>query len=196
MMSKRDVTKQVSNGFIAALIMLFVVILSGCTASGGQNTNIHPTVVKMDASWHMRYANAQSAKQDPAVNLIMAGTVTSLQASQKQGPLVTTDAIFTITRIAWNPQKLNVGSAIAVRTLGGTIGNTRYEVDDLPMYQVGEHEILFLHVDSATGIAEALGGPSGRLLVQNGIVKPLNSEGMDVPPNTSEDTFLSSIPSA
>lgn len=195
-MLRRHSTKQLTGLFTVVLISLLAIFVSGCAGNSGQNTQISPTVVTMDASWHMRYTNVRSAKQDPDVNLIISGTVASLKPAQQNGPIVTTDAIFNISRVAWNPHKLSVNSTLTVSTLGGTIGNTRYEVDDLPLFQVGEREILFLHFDSKAGRAEALGGPSGRLLVQNGIVKPLNSEGMDVPPNTTEDSFLSSIPSA
>lgn len=189
-------TRRVGSAFVIALISLSVVFLSGCGEGPGQNAQSTPTIVRMDASWHIHYANVKSAKQDPDLNLIIAGTVVSLKPAQNTNGIVTTDAVFSITRTAWNPQKLPVGSTIIVRAPGGTIGNTRYELDDFPMYKVGEHEILFLHFDRIAGIAGTLGGPSGRLLVQNGLVKPLNNEGMNVPPNTSEDTFLASIPSA
>lgn len=182
---------------ILGTIVLCIVLLSACAEGNGASTQSKLTIVKMDASWHMRYADVKSAKQDPDLNLVIAGTVVSLKPTQKpNAALVTTDVVFNVTRTAWNPQKLPVGSTMIVRTLGGTIGNTRYELDDFPMYQVGEHKILFLHVDSSTGIAGTIGGPSGRLLVQNGFVKPLNDEGMNIPPNTTEDAFLASIPSA
>jgi hypothetical protein len=195
-MKQRYLVTQALRLFLIVLGSLFTVVLSACSGGSGQNPQTNLTIVHIDASWHTHYASVKDAKRDPEINLIIAGTVTTLKPSQKQGPLVTTEAIFTITRVAWNPHNLSVGSTLAVNALGGTIGNVVYQVDDFPMYQVGEHEILFLHFDSATGKAETLGGPSGRLRVQNGIVKPLNDQGMNVPSNIDENTFLASILSA
>lgn len=196
MMHKGYATKRVVHVIFIALASLLITVLSGCSNVSGQSTQTPSTIVHIDASWHMRYANVRDAKQDPDINLIIAGTVTGLNPTQKEGSLVTTDAMFHVTHVAWNPHRLPVGSTLLVSALGGTVGNVVYEVDDFPMYQIGEQEILFLHFDSATGKAATLGGPSGRLRVQNGIVKPLNDEGMTVPANMDENTFLASIPSA
>lgn len=195
-MSKGFLSRQGGVVVVGGMVVLCILLFGACAEGNGTATQATPTIVKMDASWHIRYIDVKSAKQDPELNIILAGTVLSLKPAQMTNGLVTTDAVFHVTRIAWNPQKLSIGSTILVRAPGGTIGNTRYELDDFPMYRVGEQEVLFLHVDQRTGLSGTLGGPSGRLLVQNGIVKPLNSEGMPVPPNTSENAFLASIPSA
>jgi len=195
-MSKGFLSRQVVFVLMIGMVVLCMMLVGACAEGNGTGTQATPTIVAMDASWHIRYADVKSAKQDPDLNVILSGTVLSLKPAQMSNGIVTTDAVFHVTHIAWNPQKLSIGSTILVRTPGGTIGNTRYEIDDFPMYRVGEQDILFLHVDQRTGLAGTLGGPSGRLLVQNGIVKPLNTEGMNVPPNTSENAFLASIPSA
>lgn len=195
-MSKGFFSRLVGFILMGVLVVLCVLLFGACAEGNGTATQATPTIVKMDASWHIRYADVKSAKQDPDLNVILVGTVLSLKPAQMSNGIVTTDAVFRVSHIAWNPQKLPIGATILVRAPGGTIGNTRYEIDDFPMYRVGEQEILFLHVDQSTGLAGTLGGPSGRLLVQNGIVKPLNAEGMNMPPNTSENAFLASIPSA
>lgn len=195
-MSQKFLTRRAIFAVMLGMMITCLVALSGCAEGNRASSQTTPTVVKMDASWHIHYSDVKSAKQDPDLNLIISATTRSLRPTQSINGVVTTDVVFNITHVAWNPQKLPVSSTIIVRTLGGTIGNKLYEVDDFPMFKMGEQEILFLHFDSTTGIAGTLGGPSGRLLVQNGQVKPLNSEGMNMPANTSANLFLTSIPSA
>ncbi len=195
-MSKECFSRQSVFVTTLGMIILCVVLLAGCTEANGASPGTPVTIVKMDASWHMRYSNVKSAKQDPDLNLIISGVAVSLKPAQNVQGIVTTDVVFNVRQTAWNPQKLPIGTTITIRTLGGIVGNKRYVLDDFPMYQVGEHEILFLHFDRTAGIAGTLGGPSGRLLVQNGLIKPLNDQGMHIPSNTSENAFLASIPSA
>src|SRR5206468_4090189 len=61
-----------------------------------------------------------------------------------------------------------------VAQTGGVIGNSKQEVRDDPLMEIGERVILFLNFDPQNGIYGTLGGPQGRLIVTNHLVYSLN----------------------
>lgn len=61
---------------------------------------------------------------------------------------------------------------IRIRQLGGELDGTSYIADDDPLLTIGEESVLFLH-EFAPGNFFIVGGPTGRLPIENNLIAPL-----------------------
>jgi len=70
---------------------------------------------------------------------------------------------------------LSAGTTVTVVQTGGVFGPSKQEVTDDPLMNVGDRAVLFLHLDPEGNVYGVLGGPQGRLQVENGLVYSLNA---------------------
>jgi hypothetical protein len=111
-----------------------------------------------------------------------------------------TDFNFTVSSTVSDPRHLLTTSPIIIHQTGGTItqqvnGNVvqqTFEVGDDPLMQAGDHFFLFLH-NYAPNRYFVVGGPSGRFVVINEQVRPLNDEGVKLPQALSESSFAAQV---
>ena len=146
-------------------------------------------IVGVEASWTKGYSSLKGLKQD--ADLGVQGHFTAVvDTPTDSSGLVYTDFTFTITQVLWDPHHQIPASAssITIRQTGGCIGDTLYRVDDDPLFQIGEEAILFLHQFSPDQYY-VIGGPSGRFEVRNGLVQPVNDEGVKLPSDLTEQQF-------
>ena len=180
-----------NRSYLLPLLGTMVVLgicLSGC-GSGNQT-------VKVDVSWAQHYTSFKDLKHnsDIAIN----GDVTNIGDSVKpvDGSLVYSDVTVTVTKVLWNAHsQKTVSPTILFHENGGTYQGTTYIVNDDPLYQVGQHVILFF-TEYSPGNYRVAGGPTGRFLVTNGVVKPITSDGVQLAPNTNEHQFAQALNAA
>jgi hypothetical protein len=184
-------SKRLGGFLLIGLVTVSAVITSGC-ASSAQPTQ----TVKISASWAVTYQDLKSLKQgsDVAVAGSIAEVADVTQVGQGRG-YVTTDFVFSISKVILDPGQRIKGSSLTIHQMGGILGDTRYEVEDDPLFQVGEQLILFLHEYSPDHYYVA-GGPTGRFEVHNSMVTPVNNEGVKFGAPMTEADFIAAIQSA
>jgi hypothetical protein len=174
-------------------MVLSLIVLASCSSSSQPpqaSTGVH--VVSLDASWAKLYHSFADLKSN--ADLAVEGTVTKVlqTVTPSDGTPPSTDFQFTVSRVLQDPAKrLQGSSTLTLHQTGGTVGTTLYQVDDDPLFQTGEHVVLFLH-EYQTGYYYVIGGPSGRFEVQNGTVKPINDEGVAYT-GGSLDSFVTQV---
>jgi hypothetical protein len=186
-----QVFRQVGTLVLTSYVLWGIVFLSGC--SSGSSYEQTPTTVTLDTSWTRLYHDIKSLKHDSDV--VISGTVTGIAKTDTSQSPVMTDYNFQIHQILWDPHKRIQGTGLIVRQTGGVANGTRYVVEDDPLFQIGQQAVLFLH-EFNSGYYFVLGGPSGRFLVQGGIVKTVNAEGVSLPSGLSENSFNAQIRNA
>ena len=194
---ERPILKHLSVILLTGLALCGLAILSGCSQSS-QPTQAQTTTsiqtVNMDASWTRLYHDVKSLKQN--ADIVVRGSIAKVAGvTQPQKGPVMTDFTFTVSHIVWDPHQQVKGTSIIIHQTGGVVGNTRYQISDDPLFQVGEQAVLFLHQYSP-GHYYVIGGPSGRFAVQGGTVRPINDEGVQLANPTSEDAFYSMVQQA
>jgi hypothetical protein len=169
------------NALFSCLIIGFLLALSACgqqTSAANQQPSYTKTV-NIEASWAIAYNDVKSAKA--ASDAVLLGTIESVKSVTGGGSaagVVATDFVFKIEQTIVDAHHLLHGSTIIIHQTGGITNDTKYEVSDDPLFQVNEHALLFLRIYQP-GYAFVVGGPSGRFIVENNLVKPrFNAEGM------------------
>ena len=179
------------RNYILTLLGTMVVLgicLIGC-GSGNQT-------VKVDVSWAQHYTSLKDLKHNS--DLAISGDITNIGASVKpvDGSLVYSDVTVTVTKVLWNTHsEKTVPPTILFHENGGTYQGTTYVVNDDPLYQVGQHVVLFF-TEYSPGNYRVAGGPTGRFLVANGVVKPISPDGVQLAQNTNENQFAQSLNAA
>jgi hypothetical protein len=160
-----------AGALLVGLVLCLLVALSACDAGGAQTQQVH----YLDASWPVLYHDFSSLKR--AADLAVAGNIAGIAAQTVDQGIPYTDFTFSVSQVLYNPHHLTVGSRLVIHQTGGVLNNQRFEVQDDPLFQVGEQAVLFLHQFSP-GHYFVVGGPSGRFRVSNGLVAPINGEGI------------------
>lgn len=199
-----------------SMLMCATLLLSSCSitsaSTGDANHSHHSPVtnppsiplityhpqktVTYGASWAILYHDMKSLKS--AADLSVVGTISAVSAvSKDQDGIVYTDFLFVTQATLLDPQyRLSgTGSSVIIHQTGGMIGSTLYQMEDDPLFQVGEQAILFLHEYSPEHYY-VIGGPSGRFRLQNGLVSSINDEGVALTAPLTQAEFISRIQQA
>jgi len=173
--------------FLACLVFL----LSGCgTQATSQTQTTRTNTVFMSSSWAEYYITIKDLKfhTDVAVHGTFVGVVRTIVKQKEQ---VYTDFAFHVIKAVYS-HKLLTASVITLRQEGGFYKNTYYQESDDPVFQRGEETFLFLR-EVSPNLYVVCGGPSGRFLVQNGRVKPIVKDGVQLLASTNVSNFISTI---
>jgi hypothetical protein len=159
------------------------VVLGTLTACSTGPTPTAPKVVNMDASWARYYRSMADLKAH--TDVAVEGTIT--KATQEPGASTTstpfTDFQFTVAATLYDPGHRAAATAGGPETLtihqtGGIVDGEQFQIDDDPLFKVGEKYVLFLH-EYATGHYMVVGGPTGRFAVgDSGAITPIVSDGV------------------
>ena len=182
----------VATCFLIGSILLSLIALASCSsAPQPPQSNTGVQVISLDASWAKIYHSFTDLKHD--ADLVVQGTVTRVlqTTAPTSGTPPSTDFQFTVSRVLQDPAHRLQGTTLTLHQTGAKVGNTLYQIDDDPLFQVGEQHILFLH-EYQPGDYFVLGGPSGRFVIQNGAVKPINNEGVSYA-GGSLNSFLTQV---
>lgn len=104
--------------------------------------------------------------------LVIRGTVENISYAWNEDQT----AIFTyVTLSIQEPIK---GSpppeAITIRYMGGAIGGLRLEIEDTPVFNLGEDVITFLDQKTEPGVIKICGAFQGKYTIESGVVKENN----------------------
>ena len=165
---------------IAAILLLS---LSAC-GSGTENQT-----GRADASWSQYFKSLKDLKHNS--DFAVSGDITSIGAAVQpsDGGFVYSDVTLTVKRVFWSahPSK-TVPSTVLFHQNGGAYNGKTYALEDDPLYQVGQHVVLFF-TEYSPGKYRVTGGPTGRFLIENNQVRPLVSNGVQLASNTDENEF-------
>jgi hypothetical protein len=162
--------------------------LAACSSGGAESTK------NLDASWAVTYRSLPDLKSN--ADVVARGKITKVIAQTEVKTVPFTDFEFTVEQsIQDNGHRLSAldKSATAPITLhqtGGTVDNVRFQIEDDPLFQVGEEYVLFLN-EYKPGFYKVIGGPTGRFAVKQGIVTPINDEGVTFTGST--DAFVTQL---
>ena len=203
-------TRQLSrfNGLallvIGASLVGVLTGLSGCgEATSSNNAQTLPVSqdqhysqkITLDASWSTGYKDLKSLKA--ASTVAVSGTIAAVASATRDTKtnIPYTDFTVSIDKVAHDPNGRVRGTSIMVHQTGGIVNGTLYQFDDDPLFQVGEHVVLFLHeYDPGKYFVE--GGPTGRFEVRSGIVSAMSTRGVALAPSTGLDAFLADVRNA
>jgi len=145
----------------------------------------HPLKEVVDSSW----ANAYPTMKEMVANAdaVVMGTVVGVdgvEVSPQADNLIYTNYSFRV-------DKWIVGSGsstILLHQMGGAVGLREVSVPDDPPFVVGESNVLFL-TEYAPGKYNVMGGPTGRLQVQNGTAKVIAGSSLQIKPGSLESVI-------
>ncbi len=186
--------KHVLFGCILAGLL---VLLAGCGVNAGafQTGGVPAQRCSIEVSWAKGYHSLAELKHAPELDLAVQGKITAVTATTDHEPDVSTDFTFTITSVLLaahqHPKGLVSRDGEPAQTSSLTIhqgGSEGCQVSDDPLFQIGDEAILFLHQFSP-GHYYVIGGPSGRFVVRDGLVQPINDEGVKLSSSTTEEQF-------
>ena len=187
------------TGFILIGLLMFLFIRSASTdVKAGQTSTQSPSIHHLDTSWQKTYRDIKTLKHD--ADVIASGTISSVKGTTTQklihkASIPFTDFTFTLKKVIWDPHQIVNTSTLTIHQTGGTVNNTVFEVDDDPLFHVGEQTILVLH-QFAPGQYYVIGGPTGRFEVNNGQVTPMSQEGITFKALKNEEAFVTDIQNA
>jgi hypothetical protein len=169
---------------VAASIFLVGVICAGliltgrawnATTSGTSDTAERRV---FSASWEESYRSLDQLTS--AAEFIVVGTVKAEATTDREdfragdlegGVLVFTDFGFQVTEVLKGA--INAESIIVHQT-GGRDHGVLMEAEDDPLLEVGAEYVLYLHFDEVGGRYFVVGGPDGRLVVEDGKASSLS----------------------
>lgn len=123
---------------------------------------------------HLSYAQAATSVAQLAhqAQVVAVGTVRDVNREFVRDGIPFTD--FDVTVDTWGSKSSPAAKSIVVRQTGGPLNGYRYEVDDDPLFVVGDSYVLFLQeAEQEPGIYFVVAGPSGRFHNKAGAVTPL-----------------------
>lgn len=193
-----------SNGLallvIGASLVGVLVGFSGCGATAASSLQSLPVSqdqhyshkAAMDASWSVSYTDLKSLKA--ASTVVIEGNIVAVASATLDTAtnIPYTDFTVSIAKVVYDPQGHVHGAAAIVHQTGGIVNDTLHQIDDDPLFQVGEHVVLFLH-EYDPGKYYVVGGPTGRFEVRSGVVSAASTRGVALPPSTSIDAFLTQV---
>jgi len=202
--------RRIKAALVCSLAMSIALLLVGCSSGASKGvtqhgstadtttvarTGYHPAkTVTYGASWAITYNDLKSLKQ--AADLGVIGAITKASAvTTDQSKHVFTDFVFTVKTTLLDPGRRLSGASIIVHQTGGVVGSTLYQMEDDPLFEIGEQAVLFLH-EYSPGHYFVVGGPSGRFVVQNGVVSPINDEGIALGKSPTEAAFIAMVQQA
>jgi hypothetical protein len=186
-------------GVLASLLFGIVVFIGSNTQS---ITSTHQpnaeVVINVDASWPKFYHSLTDLKTSS--DIAVEGSIAAIASQTIEQNLPFTDFQFHVDKILSAPKGVISGNTIIIHQTGGpmtvnvqgTATKVLFQVGDDPLMHAGDHLVLFLH-QYAPNHYFVVGGPTGRFTVQQGVVHPINSEGISLPITTSDSDFQKSV---
>jgi hypothetical protein len=151
-----------------------------------------PRVIKMGASWAEYYKTLADLKAHSDIAVV--GTVSSISptAVPAQGPVYQMVTFNVERTLRARSQSTATPTSVTFEQTGGTLQGVTYEVEDDPLFHVGDRAVLFF-TEYSPGKYRVTGGPTGRFAIAGGQVKPAVPDGVPVSAGTDESTFIATL---
>jgi hypothetical protein len=151
-----------------------------------------PRIVEMGASWAEYYRSMSDLKAH--ADLAVVGTVSSIApAVRPQGAPVYQMVTVAVEGTSWaRAQGTSAPSSVTFEQTGGTYQGVTYQVDDDPLFHVGDRAVLFF-TEYSPGKYRVTGGPTGRFGIVGGQVRATVPDGVQVAPGTAESAFTATL---
>lgn len=197
------------------LVIACTLVVGGVLAVGTQDSSNASAASEgqlrggIQAEWAHLYHDLPSLKR--ASDVAVVGDVSGIADQGLEGGTQTPYTEFSVTVQSvlfahasvqardLSGNTLSPYSTFIVHQLGGTSYRqqqpVQMEVADDPLFTVGDQVVLFLHQYSP-GHYFVEGGPSGRFSVANGLVSPINDEGIPIPAPAPLAQFASEVSQA
>jgi hypothetical protein len=155
---------------------------------------VAPRKVTYHASWAEYYTSMADLKAN--ADIAVLGTVSSIGATEQPTPNGPVYSLVTLD-VERTPFARASGSSAMPATVsfvetGGTLGGVTYELEDDPLFKVGDHVLMFF-TEYSPGKYRVTGGPTGRFTVSGGVVTPTVKGGVPVPTGTTTTSLLASL---
>ncbi|HEU5374733.1 MAG TPA: hypothetical protein VFV38_04775 [Ktedonobacteraceae bacterium] len=175
-------------GFSLLFTLIFSLLLTlvACAPSSSS-----PQVVTLDASWAEYYTSLSDLKQHS--DIAVRGTISYIAPTVKpaNGPVYSMVTV-KISQAIWNRHHTPVSPTITFEQTGGTYNHVTYQVSDDPLFHVGDQVILFFK-EYSPGKYRISGGPTGRFSIQNGVVRPIVSDGVKLSGSPDASHFAAEL---
>jgi hypothetical protein len=197
----KDSANLMARGFTAVLIglsLLFFACGSAMTPSVSQTSptsgSHSPATTHLSVSWAVEYRDLGDLKR--ASDLVVIGSISGIAASTTNRGVPFTDFDVAKINVIYDSKARGAVTSLILHQTGGTVNGQLLQVDDDPLFQVGDDVILFLH-EFSTGHFYVVGGPTGRFVVNNnGTVHPISGQGVPVATSTTKAQFVVQIQQA
>lgn len=177
---------------VIAIMLAAVVAPVAACSSGHSTASAQTTTTTMDASWAEYYHSLSPLKAHS--QLAVEGTITGVQSTSADSGVPATNFEFTVASTLFDPgHRAKAGTAITIHQTGGVVKGRQFQVDDDPLFRVGEHLVLFLR-EPQPGLYMVVGGPTGRFEVNNGALTPTAKDGVKF--TGSPQAFASAVSKA
>jgi hypothetical protein len=151
-----------------------------------------PRLVEMGASWAEYYNTMADLKAHSDIAVLGSVSSISPTAAPSQGPVFQMVTL-AVERTLWTrSQGAAAPASVTFEQTGGTYQGVTYQVEDDPLFHVGDRAIMFF-TEYSPGKYRVTGGPTGRFGIIGGQVKPTVPDGVQVPPGTGESAFLATL---
>jgi hypothetical protein len=194
-----DPANLMARGFTAVLIglsVLFIACGSATTRSVSQTSPTAglPVTTHLSVSWAVEYRDLGDLKK--ASDLVVIGSISGIAASTINRGIPFTDFGVAKISVIYDSKSRGAVTSLILHQTGGTVNGQLLQVDDDPLFQVGDDVILFLH-EFSPGHFYVVGGPTGRFVVNNdGTVHPINGQGVALATSTTKAQFILQIQQA
>jgi hypothetical protein len=153
-----------------------------------------PQTQALAASWAESYDSVASLKR--AADLVVLGTigdVISVERPANEPGLVYTNFALNVQQVLASRTAIALPTQVILHQTGAREGNVTMEVHDDPLFQTGDHVVLFLR-EYEPGHYFVLGGPQGRFHEKNGTVSAAKDSPLAaVEPPTSLAQFVDKV---
>ncbi len=137
----------------------------------------HPLKVVVDSSWANAYPT--TAQMVANADAVVEGTVvdeSGTEVSSQADNLIYTNYTFKVDKWITGAGP----STILIHQMGGSAGLRQVTIPDDPPLKVGDSNILFL-MQYAPGRYFIMGGPTGRIMLQDDVARPLAGSIIQLP---------------
>lgn len=180
----------IKRGLIAIMLAAAVAPVAAC--SSGHTAAVPQTTTTLDASWAEYYHSLSPLKTHS--QLAVEGTIKGVKSTSSDHGIPITDFEFSVDSTLFDPGHRNkTGTAITIHQTGGVVNGHEWQVNDDPVFRVGEHLVLFLR-EPQPGLYMVVGGPTGRFEINNGVLTPTAKDGVKF--TGSPQAFASAVSKA
>jgi hypothetical protein len=151
-----------------------------------------PQKVMMAASWAEYYTSIAELKAHG--DLAVVGTVSTIAPTVQpdRGPAYSMVTL-SVERTLWTRASTTATPAtVTFKETGGTYDGVTYEIEDDPLYNVGDRVVMFF-TEYSPGQYRVTGGPTGRFTVSGSRIVPTVKDGVQVVAGTSESAFVGTV---